>query len=199
MLTDDHKACIKATPFGWLVMINKDMRISRRVVRELSCRFVEKNCGFQIRSDVVLFSLIDVCIGIGLRITGEKVVLENKLSDFQLRSLFGSNSPIITMIYEELLKHVNDCNVVDFCKLYILLGLSEFLLPNTKGTMYSGLFSVVDNHFGELCKYNWGGIVYQYLVRSLCQGASSIRTEPIPSNVYIMGCTYLLQVITIVS
>jgi len=32
----------------------------------------------------------------------------------------------------------------------------------------SGLFSIVDN-LGKLCKYNWGGIVYEYVVRILCQ------------------------------
>jgi len=96
------------------------------------------------------------------------------------------------MIYEELLKCVNDFIVVDFCKLYILLCLSKFLLPNTKGTVHSGLF-------GVLCKYNWGGIIYQYLVRSLCEGTSSIRNDTTPSNVYIIGCTYMLQVISIIS
>jgi len=41
-------------------------------------------------------------------------------------SLSGSNRVIITMIYQELLKRVTDSIVVDFCKLYILLGLSDF-------------------------------------------------------------------------
>jgi len=63
---------------------------------------------------------------IRLRIAGEKVDLEKESSDSQLRSLSGSNRVIITMIYEELLKRVNDSIVVDFCKLYTLLGLSEF-------------------------------------------------------------------------
>jgi len=56
------------------------------------------------------------------------------------------------MIYEKLLKRVID-SIVVFFKLYILLGLSEFFLPNIEDTVHSGLFSVVDNHFGELCKY----------------------------------------------
>ena len=51
------------------------------VVKELSYRFVEKECGFQIRSDVVSFLLIDVCVGIGLRIGGEKVDLKRDSSD----------------------------------------------------------------------------------------------------------------------
>jgi len=126
ILIDEQKATIKATPFGWLVMIDKQLKMSRRVVRELSYRFVEKECGFQIRSDVVSLSLIDVCVGIGLRIGGEKVDLKKDSSDSTLRSLFASNCVIIPMIYDELLKHVNDCNVVEFCKLYILLAFSFF-------------------------------------------------------------------------
>ena len=137
ILIDEQKATIKATPFGWLVMIDKQLKMSRRVVRELSYRFVEKECGFQIRSDVVSLSLIDVCVGIGLRIGGEKVDLKKDSSDSTLRSLFASNCVIIPMIYDELLKHVNDCNVVEFCKLYILLALSEFFLPSTKGSVCS--------------------------------------------------------------
>jgi len=159
---------------------------------------VEKNCGFQIRSQVISFTLIDVCTGLGLKVAGEKVDLEKESSESQLKSLFGSNRIIITMIYEELIKSVNDCIVVDFYKLYILLGLSEFLLPNTKGIVCSELFILVDN-LDELCKYNWDGTVYEYLVRSLCEAASSILNETISSYVYIVGCTYLLQVIFIVS
>jgi len=124
-------------------MINIDMKMSRRIVRKLSSRWVEKICDFEIRSQVVSFTLIDVCIGLGLRVGGEKVDLENESSESQLRSLFGYNRVILTMIFEELVKCVNDCIIVDFCKLYILLGLSEFLLPNTKGTVCSGLFSIV--------------------------------------------------------
>jgi len=107
-------------------MIDKELKISRKVIRELSIRYVEKDCSFKIRSDVISFSLIDVCVGLGLRIGGEQVDLEKDSSDSKLRSLFGLNRVIITMIHDELLKCVNDSNAVEFCKLYILLGLSEF-------------------------------------------------------------------------
>jgi len=70
-------------------MIDKELKISKRVVRKLSIRYVEKDCGFKIRSDVVSFSLIDVCVGIGLRIGGEQVDLQKDSSDSKLRSLFG--------------------------------------------------------------------------------------------------------------
>jgi len=52
----------------------------RMFVRKLCCRFVEKNYDFKIRSQVFSVTLIDGCIGIGLRIAGEKVDLEKKSS-----------------------------------------------------------------------------------------------------------------------
>ena len=85
--------------------------------------------------------------------------IEKETSGGNLRSLFGSDRVNITMLNDELLKHVNDSVVVDFCKLYILLGLCEFFLSNTKGTIHNGLFNVVDNNLGDLCKCNWSGVV----------------------------------------
>ena len=43
-------------------------------------------------------------------------------------------------MYDELMKHVNDCNectVDEFYRLYILLGLLEFLLSNKTGKVLS--------------------------------------------------------------
>ena len=200
ILSDEHKAWIKSTPFGWLLTVDKELQMRRMLVKELCFKFVEKDCGFKIGFEVVSFTLLDVCVGLGLRVCGQKVDIEKETSDGNLRSFFGSNRVNITMLYDELLKHVNDSVVVDFCKLYILLGLCEFFLPNTKGIVHDGLFSVVDNNLGDLCKYNWGGVVYQYLVRSLCEGAAaSIQKVPAPLDVYIVGCTYLLQVNSILS
>ena len=80
MLSDDQKACIKGIPFGWLLMVDRDLQMRRMFVRKLCCRFVEKNYDFKIRSQVFSVTLIDGCIGIGLRIAGEKVDLEKKSS-----------------------------------------------------------------------------------------------------------------------
>jgi len=68
-----------------------------------------------------------------LRICGQKVDLEKEPNDFNMRSLFGSNRVNITMLYDELLKNVNDSVIIDFCKLYILLGLSDFFFAQQKG------------------------------------------------------------------
>jgi len=46
----------------------------------------------------------------------------------------------VKMIFDELEKCRNDNNVDNFCKLYILLGLSEFLLLNVNGTVATPIF-----------------------------------------------------------
>jgi len=51
----------------------------------------------------------------------------------------------------------------DYCRLYIVLGISEFLIPSRKGTIFPMLFAIVDDLSG-LGKYNCGGLVYEPLV-----------------------------------
>ena len=57
------------------------------------------------------------------------------------------------MIYSEIVKRRNNGWLEDFCRLYILLGLPEFLLPNKLGLAHCELFSVVDD-VGKLGMYN---------------------------------------------
>jgi len=108
ILSDEHKACIKSTPFGWLLTVDRELQMRRMLVKELCFKFVEKDCGFKIGSKVVSFTLLDVCVGLGLRFCGQKVDIEKETSDGNLRSFFGSNRVNITMLYDKLLKHVND-------------------------------------------------------------------------------------------
>ena len=122
----------KGYPFGWLLTVDRELQMRRILVKELCFIFIEKDCGFEIGSKVVSLTLLDICVGLGLRICGQKVDIEKETSDDNLRSLFGSNRVNITMLYDELLKHVNDPVVVDFCKLYILLGLCEFFFVEHK-------------------------------------------------------------------
>lgn len=51
--------------------------------------------------------------------------------------------------------------------MYILLGLTKFYFSNTIHIVHVGLFKLLDD-IPSLGKYNWGGVVYDYLVDSLC-------------------------------
>jgi len=126
-----------------------------------------------IRSDLVSFTTLDVCVILGLRIGGCVVDLRRKSQDSPIRKLFPSTHVYVKMIFDEIQKRRNDVNVDDFCKLYVLLGLSEFLLPTVSGSVFGGLFSIVDE-LGELFNYNWGRIVFHFLVQSLYQTSTSL-------------------------
>jgi len=173
MLTEEHKACIGRTPFSWFMELEGKVKLSRKLLTGLCTRWVERRGGFMIRSDLVSFTTLDVCVLLGLRIGGCVVDLRRKSQDSPIRKLFPSTHVYVKMIFDEIQKRRNDVNVDDFCKLYVLLGLSEFLLPTVSGSVFGGLFSIVDE-LGELCNYNWGTTVFQFLVQSLYQTSTSL-------------------------
>jgi len=71
------------------------------------------------------------------------------------------------MVYHLLLERSEKLSLEDFCSLYILLRIFEFLCPNRNERVFPILFTIV-NDFGSSGKYNWGGVVYDYLVMCIC-------------------------------
>lgn len=98
MLTDEQKSCIAATPFGWLMFLNRNVKISRTLLSQLSFRWVESRGAFKIRSVFVPFSLLDVCLGLGLRVVGEKVDLEDNYVGSHCRALFSTKHVYLNMV-----------------------------------------------------------------------------------------------------
>lgn len=43
-------------------------------------------------------------------------------------------------------------------------------------------------------QYNWGSLVYQYLVSSLCNASIAFKNEKSTTHMHIVGCVYILQV-----
>ena len=73
------------------------------------------------------FSLVDVCLGVG----GRKIDLRKSSIISHIRSFFEEGHVTVEMIYSVILKLGNDISSEDFCKLYVLLGFSEFILPTS--------------------------------------------------------------------
>ncbi|QCD97003.1 hypothetical protein DEO72_LG6g1714 [Vigna unguiculata] len=42
-------------------------------------------------------------------------------------------------------------------------------------------------------KYNWGTLVYEYLVFSLCSASLALQNESSRFEFYVVGCAYLLE------
>jgi len=47
-----------------------------------------------------------------------------------------------------------------------------------------------------LGKYNWGGLVYEHLVESICNASIFLQEKGKKRHFHIVGCVYLLQVIS---
>ena len=67
-LIEEQKLCIEGTPFWWFTLLNEFVKISWNVLSVLCNLWVEKRCGFLLNSKVVPFKLLDVCLGLRLRI-----------------------------------------------------------------------------------------------------------------------------------
>jgi len=115
MLTMQQDNCIQETPFGWFTLLTHKVKISRRVLKELCARWVEKRGGFFIRSEFVPFSLLDVCVGLDLRVSGVDVELENENVDSYCRSIFTCGIAKVKMVFDELVKCHTNGKVDKFC------------------------------------------------------------------------------------
>jgi len=123
-----------------------------------------------------------------------KFNLYDEVVDSSCRKFFPHGKVILKMIYDIVLKFDEDVGgIEDFCRLYLLLGIFEFLFPNRNGTVFPIIFRIVDD-LHNIGKYNWGGLVYEYLVGSLCNGSMSLKNEGSTSHFHVDECVYLLQV-----
>ena len=193
-LSVKQRELIARTPFWWFMSLNHSVKISRNLLPVLCYRWVERRGGFAIGREVVEFNLLDVCLGLGLRVLGEKIDISDDDEDNDCRKLFSSGKVHVKRIYEFLLEYDNDGGSIElFTSLYILLGISEFLLPNRDGIVFPKIFKLVDD-LQSIGKYNWGNLVYDYLVGSLCSASRALKYESNTSNIHLFGCVYMLQV-----
>jgi len=78
---------METTPFKWLLRLDQPLHVSSVVLRKLISRWCIADQSFRIREFLVPFSPFDVCITLGLRVTGEEVTLEYGDAPF-MKSLF---------------------------------------------------------------------------------------------------------------
>ena len=113
---------------------------------------------------------MDVCLGLGLRVAGDSINLDDVCVDNECRKLLNNKIVDVEMLYDFLRICKDSISLEDYCRLYIVLGISKFLIPSRKGTIFLILFTIVDDHSG-VGKYNWGGLVYEHLVGIICDAS----------------------------
>ncbi|KOM49470.1 hypothetical protein LR48_Vigan08g029700 [Vigna angularis] len=194
VLSMEQKSMISNTPFCWFLELKENVKISRNVLNELLIRWVDESGCFRFGERVVELKAIDVCLSLGLSVVGENIKLKEKqLRKSPFRKFFGDGKQDLQMIYDFLMKKHKKLSSAHFCSLYILVGISEFLIPNRSRTIFPILFEIVDT-LSDLGTYCWARIVYQYLVSGLSKAFISWKKGDGASSVYVNGCVYVLQV-----
>jgi len=115
--------------------LNESVKISWNVLSVLCNIWVERRDGFLLNSEVVPFKLLDVCLGLRSMIVRDGMALDQGNIESVCRNNFSNKKVIVAIIYNYLLKQSECVGVDDFCKFYILIGISDFLLPNRNGTV----------------------------------------------------------------
>ncbi|XP_027941138.1 uncharacterized protein LOC114194936 [Vigna unguiculata] len=176
-------------------MLKESLKISRNVLSQLCVKWVERRGDFDVSGEVVEFNLLDVWLRLGLRVVGEKIDLNEEVLESETWNTFRGQRVDVKLISDFLMKFDDDVGDVElFCKLYIVLGISEFLLSNKKGSVFPIIFKIVDD-MENIGKYNWGTLVYEYLVCNLCSALLALQNEPSRFEFYVVGCAYLLEAI----
>jgi len=137
---------------------------------------------------------LDVCLGLRLRVDGESINLDEVYVENECKKVSNNESVDVEMLYDFLARCRDKVSLEDYCRLYIVLGISEFLCPSRKGTIFPILFTIVDD-LSSVGKYNWGGLVYEYLVGSMCNASMFLKEKGKKRHLHILCCVYLLQVI----
>jgi len=72
------------------------MKISRNLLNELVNVWVERRGGFRLSKEIFRFSLLDVCLGLGLRVVGSKIDLNEGLLD-SISPISSKNCVLISL------------------------------------------------------------------------------------------------------
>jgi len=91
-LSAELRSVIEGTPCGWFTMLKGSLKISRKLLSSLISLSVERNGGFFISNKVLRLSLLDVCLGLGLRVHGESINLVEICVQSECKKLLNNES-----------------------------------------------------------------------------------------------------------
>ncbi|WVZ21435.1 hypothetical protein V8G54_008757 [Vigna mungo] len=169
ILTDEQKGIISQSPFKWFLELKDDIKLGRNILSDLLERWDHERGGFCFGGNFVELKEIDVTLSLGLGLDGEHINLKEKRlgkSDCRKHFAKAKGKYDLQVIYDFILNKQKKLASLDVCRLYILVGISEILLPN----------------------------LYQYLLSSFSKACTTWKEGKCARDVYVEGCVYVLQV-----
>ncbi|XP_028058101.1 uncharacterized protein LOC114261975 isoform X1 [Camellia sinensis] len=187
-LTENQKNAIKRMGFGNLLRIPYQM-LSKNLLVELMERWsCDKHAFLLVPGDITM-TLMDVALILGLRVTGDPVILREDQPFSDLEREYGAvvwNRKITIASIEKRLDTLDGIVNDDFIRSFLLFIFGTLLFPNSNGKVDSRYLSLLQR-LDKVCHFAWGAAVLEEISNWLCK-----RKE---MNVqYVGGCLIFLQI-----
>ncbi|XP_070049113.1 protein MAIN-LIKE 1-like [Nicotiana tomentosiformis] len=192
-LTGSQKDAISRTGFGSLLLI-PDQMLSKNLLVELMERWDYEKRAFVLSPGEITISLLDVALILGLRVTGNPVVLLADTPFLDLERGYGValwNRKITVASLEQRLDSLAETNNDDFVRTFLLFMFGTFLFPSTSGKVDSRYLYLLEN-LDKVSKFAWGAAVLADVFHWLYRR----KKEKVQ---YVGGCLIFLQLCLTVS
>ncbi|KAM3340346.1 putative protein isoform X1 [Capsicum galapagoense] len=187
-LTDSQKDAISRTGFGKLLLIPTQM-LSKNLLVELMERWDIKKRAFVLRPGEITTSLLDVALILGLRVTGNPVLLREDTPFLDLEREYSVslwNRKITVASLEQRLDSLAETTNEDFVRSFLLYMFGTFLFPNTNGKIDSRYVYLLRD-MDKVNSFAWGAAVLADVFHWLYKR----KMEKVQ---YVGGCLIFLQI-----
>ncbi|XP_059296509.1 protein MAIN-LIKE 2-like isoform X1 [Lycium ferocissimum] len=187
-LTDSQKVAISRTGFGNLLLI-PTQTLSKNLLDELMQRWDYEKRAFVFPPGEITISLLDIALILGLRGTGNPVILREDTPFLDLEREYGVglwNRKITVASLEKRLDSLGDSNNDDFVRSFLLYMFGTFLFPNTNGKIDSRYVYLLRD-IDQVNNFAWGTAVLADVFHWLYKR----KKEKVQ---YVGGCLIFLQI-----
>ncbi|XP_076904915.1 uncharacterized protein LOC143560507 [Bidens hawaiensis] len=187
-LTDNQKDSIKRAGFGNLLRI-PDHVLRRTQLFQLMEKWNSENQTFTFPAGELKITLLDVSLILGLRVTGQPVVLTEGAPLTSLEKEFGasvSNRALGIELLKERLESVGERDDESFVRVFLLYCFGTLLFPSVNGKVDSRYLCLLED-VDSVSSFAWGAAVLEDLHNCLTQRKSKKTNN-------IGGCLILIQI-----
>ncbi|KAL5710032.1 hypothetical protein ACHQM5_020645 [Ranunculus cassubicifolius] len=197
-LSENQRNIIMKTGFGYLLEMHSQT-LSKSLILELMERWHCEKKAFELPPGDVKIKLIDVALILGLRVTGERVVLKKNFPRSTLEDEYGATiteRSISVLDLEKRLKSFKPAasedfvadkkRAEDFVRSFLLFTFGAFLFPNDCGTVDSRYLYFLED-VDKIPQFSWGKVLREQLYEWMSKFKKDKDLR------YMGGCLIFLQ------
>ncbi|KAA8517649.1 hypothetical protein F0562_015123 [Nyssa sinensis] len=187
-LSDSQRRAIESMGFGNLLQMQNQM-ICKNLLVELMERWSSEKRAFILLPGMITIMPIDVALILGIRATGDPVILKEDEPFSELEREYGAalwNRKITITSIEERLDSLGGIVNEDFIRSFLLFIFGTLLFPNANGKVDSRYLSLLQD-LDKVCHFAWGEAVLEDIFNWLCR-RKEINVQ------YVGGCLIFLQI-----